>query len=99
MVQNLGMNGCIFQETITILLFISLCVCPFFLSFKLNFCQKFSGTTRARIYNHGINVGHDYLYCVRDNQPLAIHHFLCLTILPKFNTNIEYRNVLKFWDT
>ena len=47
---------------------------------KLFYVKDLSGSASARILKFGTNVGHDELYCVRENEPppiivLFIHYF------------------------
>ena len=44
------------------------------------FVKDFSGTTEPRILKFGINVGHNLLYCVTDNQPPPAYHSHYLSI-------------------
>ena len=44
-------------------------------------CVKdFSGTTAPRILKFGTNVGYNFLYCVRQNQPPPAYHSHYLSI-------------------
>ena len=40
------------------------------------FIKNFSGTAAPRILKFGTNVGYDFLYCVKENQPTSAYHSL-----------------------
>ena len=49
--------------------------------------NDFSGTTVPRILKFGTNVGHDLLYCVKENQYVAANHSPYLSIFLSLQAN------------
>ena len=66
---------------------VCVCVCKFFL-------KDFSGTTAPRILKFGTNVGYDFLYCLKENQPPSAYHSFYVSIfLSLSNKNFHHRNL------
>ena len=58
-------------------------------------CVKdFSGTTVPRIFKLGTNVGYDFLYCVKENQPPPAYNFLYLFFFLSLQANFSVTNFL-----
>ena len=62
-------------------------------------CVKdLSGTIVPRILKFETNIGHDLLYCVKENQPPPIYHSLYLSIFLSLQSNFLSQVSLLLWE-